>query len=60
MAALMVVSKAAKLGVEMVETKAAGRAELKDKERVVLWVGKKDDKSAYLLADSKVVSTAVK
>ncbi len=31
MAALMVVSKAAKLGVEMVETKAVGRAELKDK-----------------------------
>ena len=40
MAALMVVSKAAKLGVEMVETKAAGRAELKDKERVVSWAGK--------------------
>lgn len=56
----MVVSKAAKLGVEMVETKAAGRVELTDIERVALWVGKKDDKSAYLLADSKVVPTAVK
>ena len=40
MAAQMAVSKAAKLGDEMVETKAAGRVELKDIERAALGVGK--------------------
>ena len=40
MAAKMAVSKAVKLGVEMVEKKAAGRVESKDIKRAALWVGK--------------------